>query len=81
MICANCDEEYTPPGPDQMIVASGGFCLPPQSVMDNVPNPTEGWCGDCKARWMMIIELGIDPGKNGENLKVPRGGIKFAELS
>jgi hypothetical protein len=73
MKCANCGDEIDPNPPS--IVAAGGWCVPTE-IYEALPEPLP-MCGDCKARMLMVMEVGIDPGRHGENLKVKRGGIKY----
>lgn len=57
------------------LVAPGGWCAPSEVLYDR-PEPAP-MCSDCKARMLMVMEVGIDPGRDGENLRVPRGGITY----
>jgi hypothetical protein len=38
-------------------------------------------CSDCEVRMLMMMTIGIDPGRHGENLKVARGGIRYGVQS
>jgi hypothetical protein len=58
------------------LVAAGGWCMPSE-VYYNLMKDEPTSCSDCKARMHMIAEFGIDPGRNGENLRFPRGGITY----
>lgn len=55
------------------LVAPAGWCAP-SGVRYDWPEPAP-MCSDCKTRMLMLMEVGIDPGRDGENLRVPRGGI------
>lgn len=65
MICG-CGDEITEP--KAAIVAAGGWCAPKELAHD-YPDPP--MCSDCKSRMLTIMLIGIDPGKNCENLRVP----------
>lgn len=69
--CQVCGEEFVP-GP--AILAAGGWCAPSRTYA--LPEPIIQ-CDDCRARMIMITEIGIDPGPKGENLRVARGGITY----
>lgn len=71
-----CGREIRPPDPDKQIVASAGFCAPAE-LRTQIGPPA--MCTDCKSRMLMIATVGIDPGRDGENLKVRRGGIRYGE--
>lgn len=72
----SCGRDIKPPEPSQMITASAGWCAPSETVYDMTD--CAPMCSDCKARLLMVIELGIDPGVDGKNLLVARGGIRYA---
>lgn len=74
VICDDCGREFTE-SPDTTIVAAGGWCAPTEIVYQMEDQPV--LCGGCKARFLIALELGIDIGRDGENLRVPRGGIQF----
>lgn len=73
MTLCGCGDEIieNPPG----VVAAGGWCIPTEHLYD-IPEKVP-MCGDCEARMLMMMTIGIDPGRHGENLKVPRGGIQY----
>jgi len=48
----------------------------PVETLYDMPDPPV-LCSDCKARLLMVMELGIDPGRHGENLRVPRGALTY----
>lgn len=75
MICACGDEIVETPS----VIVSAGWCAP-TDVHYALAEP-QPMCSDCRARLLFISEIGFDPGKNGENLRVPRGGIKYGERS
>lgn len=75
--CENCLESFEDPEPGSYLVAPGGWCAPSDQTFSLMTRPV--LCPDCDARWTMVMMLGIDPGKNGENLRIPRGSIKFEE--
>jgi hypothetical protein len=70
-MCGDPIEENPP-----SLIAAGGWCAPTAVTYDLDNDPM---CSDCKARWLMVMELGIDPGRHGENLKIPRGGIQYTK--
>lgn len=70
--CEWCGDPIVATG--EAIVTSGGWCAPSETIYD-FPRPA--LCSDCHARWVMVLELGIDPGRRGENLRFPRGGIQY----
>lgn len=72
MIC-HCGNEIDPDPPG--IVTAGGWCAPSELLHDDIPRTPV--CSDCDARLLMMMTIGIDPGHNGENLKVSRGGIRY----
>lgn len=57
------------------VVTAGGWCIPSE-VFYQMPQP-EPMCSDCKSRLLFASEFGFDPGKNGENIRVKRGGIQY----
>lgn len=67
-----CGREIKPPGPS--IVTAGGWCAPSESLQLTEVTPM---CSDCNVRMLMMMTIGIDPGRDGENLKVKRGGITY----
>lgn len=73
--CASCGDEFEPPGPEDMLVASGGFCMPTE-IAAALPDPLPE-CSDCRSRMLMAMMIGIDPGRKGENLRVSRAGVKY----
>jgi len=64
-----------PTDPPPSLVTAGGWCAPAEAVYD-LPEP-EPMCPDCKTRMMMMMTVGIDPGRDGSNLRAPRGGIRY----
>jgi N-acetylmuramoyl-L-alanine amidase len=73
MKVCHCGNEIVENPPS--IVVAAGWCAPKEVAYNALPEVEE--CSDCKARMMMIMTIGIDPGHNGENLKVKRGGIRY----
>ena len=73
-VCESCGDRL-PDDPPPSCVASGGWCVPVETLYD-MPDPPV-LCSDCKARLLMVMELGIDPGRHGENLRVPRGALTY----
>jgi len=67
--CGNEIEEHT-----EAVTSAGGWCAPSEVLYKIEVEPM---CSDCRTRMMMMAELGIDPGRNGENLRVRRGGIMY----
>lgn len=76
--CA-CGAEIVPPDPESQIVAAGGWCAPSETLHD-MPK-SEPTCSDCNTRMLMLMTIGIDPGKDGENLRVRRGGIQYPKAN
>lgn len=77
MICQHCGDEFEEPDLSNSIVASGGWCAPSEVAYDTMPKET--LCPDCRSRMMFASEFGFDPGRHGENLRMPRGGIRYEE--
>lgn len=77
-ICG-CGEEIVPPTPENSITMAGGWCAPAEALYDLPQLPD--MCGDCKARMLVMMEIGIDPGPKGEYLRVKRGGITYERKS
>lgn len=77
MSACSCGREIVPPSPENTITASGGWCVPSDLLADLHDHLPEQ-CADCKARFLFALELGFDPGRDGEHLKVDRGGIRYA---
>ena len=71
-VCEDCGDEVVPP--TSVITAPGGWCAPADLAYE-VPRPV--LCSDCHSRMVMVMEVGIDPGRHGENLRVRRGGVRF----
>lgn len=70
-----CGREIIPATTENSIILPGGWCAPSE-VLYQLPEP-EPMCADCRTRMHMISQLGIDPGKGGENLRVQRGGSRY----
>jgi hypothetical protein len=70
MNCA-CGDEIVE---DPAVTAPGGWCVPSETLYELEIEPM---CSDCGSRLLFASEFGFDPGKNGENLRVTRGGIKY----
>ena len=76
--CDSCGDEFEPlplNAPDNLVSASG-WCAPSEVVHSMVGNQPV-LCLDCEGRLLCIAMIGVDPGRGGENLRVPRGGIQF----
>lgn len=72
----DCGHEAPEPKDIPSVVTAGGWCAPSDTIYDLMKDqPTS--CPDCKTRLQMMLLIGIDPGRNGENLKVARGGIHY----
>jgi hypothetical protein len=76
MNCEHCGDEIPPEPEVPAITAAGGWCALSEIVY-RYDALDRDICGDCKARWAFCMEFGFDPGKNGENLRVTRGGIQY----
>lgn len=75
LTCSNCDDPIVPLDASNSIVATGGWCAPEGTIYPVVQAPP--LCSDCSSRMVFIAEMGFDPGRKGENLKMPRGGFSF----
>jgi len=73
MRCA-CGNEIVEREP--AIIASAGWCMPSATYYSLSGEEVKA-CSDCNSRLLMMMMIGIDPGHNGENLKVKRGGIRY----
>lgn len=73
--CESCNDEFDDTIKHPAIIAAGGWCAPTDQLYEIASAPV--LCPDCNARWSCIMNIGIDPGRHGENLKFSRGGIKF----
>jgi hypothetical protein len=74
--CACGDEiNENPPA----VTAAGGWCIPTENLYE-IPEKIP-MCSDCEVRMLMMMTIGIDPGRHGENLKVARGGIRYGVQS
>lgn len=73
-VCSSCGDPI-PETPAEVLVVAGGWSMPSETLYAMPTPPPE--CSDCKSRMLMMLELGIDPGRHGENLRVPRGGIRY----
>lgn len=65
-----------PPDPDAQIDAVGGWCAPAETVYE-LPSLDGELCADCRARLLFASQMGFDPGRHGENIRVNRGGVKY----
>lgn len=74
--CEHCGE-LIPEEKSPSLIASGGWCIPAEMVYQILALPV--LCGDCHARWSVMMELGIDPGKNGENLRISRDSFVWEQ--
>lgn len=77
MICDSCSDEYEET-PGMCLVSAGGWCAPSEQTY--TLEIAQDICPDCRARMACIAELGFDPGKNGENLRISLGPIEFRDL-
>lgn len=77
--CSNCGDDIPTADAPSGLVATGGWCMPSETLYA-MPEP-DPLCSDCKARLLMVMEVGIDPGRHGENLRMPRGGIQYGATS
>lgn len=73
MNCSACDDEVQE-SPKSSLVSGSGWCAPSDSIYEF---SLSALCNDCRARLLFISALGFDPGRDGENLRVARGGIKY----
>jgi N-acetylmuramoyl-L-alanine amidase len=71
----SCGNEIVKPDPSQTLTAAAGWCMPSEAFYELDTSSME--CSDCRSRLLMMMTIGIDPGHNGENLKVKRGGIRY----
>lgn len=69
-ICENCGDPVLPVDPSRVITAVGGWCIPAGTEYEMAPRPV--LCSDCNSRMLFIAQIGFDPGRKGENLKMSR---------
>ena len=72
--CDGCSETYDVTVKTEGVLTAAGWCAPSALLF----TPKErALCPDCRIREIMIMQIGVDPGVKGENLRVARGGIKY----